>query len=138
MTTICDLKCFECIHPDCINDMPDTEMIRLSRKLDKEARCQCNPELARRMRHEKNYREKNIAFMREKAKAYYHAHKTPETAQKRHERYMYDRERYLDHQCRYNVAHRDEINAAKRRRYAQMRAEGRETGVNASDFCGTE
>lgn len=93
---VCDFDCLHCAYADCINDELTLADYRAARERDQAAQAEA-PKAATRPASGKSKKEK------------------------RHERYMRNREEWLAYQREYDRTHREERRAGARRRYAENR-----------------
>lgn len=148
---VCNMDCFNCIHPDCINDAMEAADYRESRALErdyispksrkekqiadqKRARQEANKEkIAARSRayyaankeqilaQQHAYYAANKEMVNARSREYYKGHKE-HLAERARERREADPEAYLARQRAYYEAHREQI-AAKNRAYYETHRE---------------
>ena len=121
MKCVCNRKCFNCIHPDCIleDERVTVDEIRESDSRDKQILREriLEPDEARKKR-EYQYKKtaetylKNAEKYRAKAKEYQRTHR-----EKRRAYYLANRERIISQKKEYDQANKNRVNEQARKRY---------------------
>ena len=121
-TEICDLDCFNCKYPDCINDEFDYRDIVESRQMERDFLFPKSKTQEKNAEYSKKYRSKNIDKLTSYEREYYRVH--------REEKLAKGRERWAERKLAYNASHRawydkvkDERNAKWREQYPEKKDE---------------